>query len=128
LAAQREAAEKELEEIVKASKTREELEAESLRKRLEQLREFLSLRIIDEQRYYELSHELAMRAFEKGVGKPEEDKEEERRREQLERDLEQIREFVMTREEVELEAHRQRLERLRELLEAGRIQEEEFYE
>lgn len=49
-----------------------------------------------------------------------------RAREQMERSLEQVRQFTLTREEVEIEAHARRLEVLRSSFEAEMIDKERF--
>ncbi len=56
------------------------------------------------------------------------DEKSEKAREAFERELEQAKEFAMTREETELEAHRRRLEILRQAYEERYITEERFHE
>lgn len=132
VAAEREALQKQLTDVVDASKSKEQVEAESHRRRLEILRNALQQGLIEEERFRQLSADLALRAAERGLGAQEGTgsggAEQQAIREKLEQELEQFRQFTLTREQVELEAHARRMEVLRTAFEMELIEKQRFDE
>lgn len=116
-----------LEQLREFLLTEEELELESHRRRLENLRVALEEGHLTKAQFDEMSIALAQKTQER-IDEIRRTSEEAKRREDLQRQLDQVVEQSLTREQVELEAHRRRLEILAQAFEEELITKERFDE